>query len=176
MAASTLFNYINWRTEGAMAPALVAQMGSVLARPGVTPLMQVWWSTHVSFWHYINGRYAEFDWTPLRYLNKSFNHRILSGFYRAARIGLVTPFRDGMNLVAKEYVAAQQPEDPGMLVLSCFAGAVREMAEGIWQGLQMPLEERRERWAAMMTTLRRNDVNSWREGFLKALTAAGTGR
>jgi trehalose 6-phosphate synthase len=138
----------------------------------------------------INGRYAEFDWTPLRYLNKSFNHRILSGFYRAARIGLVTPFRDGMNLVAKEYVAAQQPEDPGILVLSCFAGAVREMAEaivvnpydlesmaeGIWQGLQMPLEERRERWAAMMATLRRNDINSWREGFLKALTAAGSGR
>jgi trehalose 6-phosphate synthase len=138
----------------------------------------------------INGRYAEFDWTPLRYLNKSFNHRILSGFYRAARIGLVTPFRDGMNLVAKEYVAAQRPEDPGILVLSCFAGAVREMAEaiivnpydlesmaeGIWQGLQMPLEERRERWTAMMATLRRYDINSWREGFLKALTAAGSGR
>jgi len=138
----------------------------------------------------INGRYAEFDWTPLRYLNKSFNHRILSGFYRAARIGLVTPFRDGMNLVAKEYVAAQQPDDPGMLVLSCFAGAVREMAEaiivnpydleamaeGIWQGLQMPLEERRERWAAMMATLRRHDINAWREGFIKALTAAGSVR
>jgi trehalose 6-phosphate synthase len=138
----------------------------------------------------INGRYAEFDWTPLRYLNKSFNHRILSGFYRAARIGLVTPFRDGMNLVAKEYVAAQQPEDPGMLVLSCFAGAVRElaeaiivnpndlegMAEAIWQGLQMPIEERRERWAAMMATLRRNDINAWREGFIAALTAAGAGR
>jgi trehalose 6-phosphate synthase len=138
----------------------------------------------------INGRYAEFDWTPLRYLNKSFNHRILSGFYRAARIGLVTPFRDGMNLVAKEYVAAQRPEDPGMLVLSCFAGAVRElgeaivvnpydleaMAEAIWQGLQMPLEERRERWAAMMATLRRNDINAWREGFIAALTAAGSVR
>ena len=136
----------------------------------------------------INGRYAEFDWTPLRYLNKSFNHRILSGFYRAARIGLVTPFRDGMNLVAKEYVAAQQPDDPGMLVLSCFAGAVSElaeaiivnpydlesMAEGIWQGLQMPLEERRERWVAMMATLRRNDINAWRESFIKALTAAGS--
>src|SRR5437764_6393443 len=138
----------------------------------------------------INGRYAEFDWTPLRYLNKSFNHRILSGFYRAARIGLVTPFRDGMNLVAKEYVAAQQPEDPGMLVLSCFAGAMRElaeaiivnpydleaMAEAIWQGLQMPIEERRERWAAMMATLRRNDINAWRESFIKALTAAGSAR
>ncbi len=138
----------------------------------------------------INGRYAEFDWTPLRYLNKSFNHRILSGFYRAARIGLVTPFRDGMNLVAKEYVAAQQPEDPGMLVLSCFAGAVRElgeaivvnpydveaMAEAIWQGLEMPLGERRERWSAMMATLRKNDVDTWRERFIAALTAAGAGR
>jgi trehalose 6-phosphate synthase len=139
---------------------------------------------------HINGRYAEFDWTPVRYLNKSFNHRILSGFYRAARIGLVTPFRDGMNLVAKEYVAAQRPDDPGMLVLSCFAGAVRElaeaivvnpydieaMAEAICQGLQMPLEERRERWAAMMATLRRNDINAWRERFLAALMAAGAGR
>jgi trehalose 6-phosphate synthase len=139
---------------------------------------------------HINGRYAEFDWTPVRYLNKSFNHRILSGFYRAARIGLVTPFRDGMNLVAKEYVAAQRPDDPGMLVLSCFAGAVCElaeaivvnpydieaMAEAICQGLQMPLEERRERWAAMMATLRRNDINAWRERFLAALTVAGAGR
>jgi trehalose 6-phosphate synthase len=138
----------------------------------------------------INGRYAEFDWTPLRYLNKSFNHRILSGFYRAARIGLVTPFRDGMNLVAKEYVAAQRPDDPGALVLSCFAGAVRElseaivvnpydieaMSEAICLGLQMPLEERRERWTAMMATLRRNDINVWRERFLAALTAAGAGR
>ena len=139
---------------------------------------------------HINGRYAEFDWTPLRYLNKSFNHRILSGFYRAARIGLVTPFRDGMNLVAKEYIAAQRPDDPGALVLSCFAGAVRELAEAIivnpydldamseaiCRGLQMPLEERRERWSAMMATLRRNDINVWRERFLMALEAAGAGR
>ena len=64
----------------------------------------------------INGRFAEFDWTPLRYLNKSFNHRILTGFYRAARMALVTPFRDGMNLVVKEYLASQDPEDPGMPV------------------------------------------------------------
>src|SRR5438067_1634391 len=136
------------------------------------------------------GKLRAFGWTPLRYLNKSFNHRILSGFYRAAQIGLVTPFRDGMNLVAKEYVAAQRPENPGALVLSCFAGAARElaeaiivnpydleaMAEAICQGLQMPIEERRERWAAMMATLRRNDINAWRESFIKALTAAGSGR
>src|SRR5205814_2006792 len=79
---------------------------------------------------HINGRYAEFDWTPVRYLNKSFNHRILSGFYRAAGIGLVTPLRDGMNLVAKEYVAAQRPDDPGILVLSCLAGGGRGCTRG----------------------------------------------
>jgi trehalose 6-phosphate synthase len=95
-----------------------------------------------------------------------------------------------MNLVAKEYVAAQQPEDPGMLVLSCFAGAVRElgeaivvnpydveaMAEAIWQGLEMPLGERRERWSAMMATLQKNDIDTWRERFIAALTMAGAGR
>jgi trehalose 6-phosphate synthase len=133
----------------------------------------------------INGRYAEFDWTPLRYLNKSFNHRILTGFYRAARIGLVTPFRDGMNLVVKEYLASQDPEDPGMPVLSCFAGAAHElteaiivnpfdregMAEAILQGLDMPVTERRERWNAMMTTLRRNDAHAWRRRFVDAMAA-----
>jgi trehalose 6-phosphate synthase len=133
----------------------------------------------------INGRYAEFDWTPLRYLNKSFHHRILTGFYRAARIGLVTPFRDGMNLVVKEYLASQDPEDPGMPVLSCFAGAAHELAEAIivnpfdregvaeaiLQGLDMPVTERRERWHAMMTTLRRNDANAWRRHFIEALAA-----
>jgi trehalose 6-phosphate synthase len=135
----------------------------------------------------INGRYAEFDWTPLRYLNKSFNHRVLTGFYRASRIGLVTPFRDGMNLVAKEYVASQSPDDPGALVLSCFAGAADELgeaiivnphdregvAEAIVKGLDMPAGERKERWAAMMTTLRRNDIDTWRRRFLAALTAVG---
>ena len=136
----------------------------------------------------INGRYAEFDWTPLRYLNKSFNHRILTGFYRAARIALVTPLRDGMNLVVKEYLASQSPDDPGMPVLSCFAGAAQElgeailvnphdeegMAEAIWQGLEMPLGERQERWSAMMVTLRRNDAQAWHRGFIEALAAAGS--
>ena len=135
----------------------------------------------------INGRYAEFDWTPLRYLNKSFQHRILTGFFRAARIGLVTPFRDGMNLVVKEYLASQLPEDPGLPVLSCFAGAADELGEAIivnpydeegvadamWQGLEMTLGERRERWNAMMATLRRNDTHAWRRRFLAALAAEG---
>jgi len=131
----------------------------------------------------INGRYGEFDWTPLRYINKSFNHHILTGFFRAARIGLVTALRDGMNLVAKEYIASQPPEDPGVLVLSCFAGAAYElgaavvvnphdiegMVEGIRQGLTMSLDERKERWAAMMATIEHNDVTHWRESFITAL-------
>jgi trehalose 6-phosphate synthase len=138
----------------------------------------------------INGRYGEFDWTPLRYINKSFGHRILTGFLRAARIGLVTPLRDGMNLVAKEYVASQPAEDPGVLVLSCFAGAAQElgeavlvnphdvegMAEGIRQGLAMSLGERKERWTAMMATIERNDIIRWRESFVAALAASGPDR
>jgi trehalose 6-phosphate synthase len=136
---------------------------------------------------HINGRYGEFDWTPLRYINKSFNHQILTGFFRAARIGLVTPLRDGMNLVAKEYVASQPADDPGVLVLSCFAGAAQElgeavlvnphdvegMAEGIRQGLTMSLGERKERWTAMMATIEHNDITRWRESFLAALAASG---
>ena len=134
---------------------------------------------------HINSRYGEFDWTPLRYINKSFRHPILTGFFRASRIGLVTPLRDGMNLVAKEYVASQPSDDPGVLVLSCFAGAARElgeavivnpfdvegMAEAIFQGLNMSLGERKERWNAMMAVLERNDITAWRESFVRALSA-----
>ncbi|MGE5272077.1 MAG: alpha,alpha-trehalose-phosphate synthase (UDP-forming) [Thiohalocapsa sp.] len=131
----------------------------------------------------INGRHAEFDWTPLRYLNKSFPHHVLMGFYREARLALVTPLRDGMNLVVKEYLASQPPHDPGMPVLSCFAGAAQELAEAlivnpfdgegvaeaIVQGLEMPLDERQERWNAMMSTLRRNDAQAWRRRFVETL-------
>src|SRR5690606_21084811 len=80
---------------------------------------------------HINGRHAAPDWTPVRYVNRNFAHNILAGFYRAAEIGLVTPLRDGMNLVAKEFVAAQDPEDPGVLVLSRFAGAAGELHEAL---------------------------------------------
>jgi trehalose 6-phosphate synthase len=132
---------------------------------------------------HINGRFAEFDWTPLRYLNKSFNQRTLCGFFRGSHIGLVTPMRDGMNLVAKEYVAAQDGENPGVLVLSCFAGAARElhdallvnpydvdgMATAMHDALNMPLTERRERWQSMMSVLRQNDLTAWRENFVGAL-------
>ena len=73
------------------------------------------------------GRFAELDWAPIQYLNRSFSQRSLAGFFRLSRAALVTPLRDGMNLVAKEYVAAQDPDDPGVLILSPFAGAAYEL-------------------------------------------------
>jgi len=135
---------------------------------------------------HINGRFAEFDWQPIRYLNKSFARRTLAGFLRVSRIGLVTPLRDGMNLVAKEYVAAQNPENPGVLVLSRFAGAAREMdgavivnpydvesvADALQTALEMPLDERKERWTAMIGVLREHDIAWWRERFVETLAKA----
>ena len=135
---------------------------------------------------HINGRHASPDWTPVRYVNRNFAHDILTGFYRAAEIGLVTPLRDGMNLVAKEFVAAQDPENPGVLVLSRFAGAAGELhealavnpydvdgvADTIAIAHAMPLAERRDRWRAMMDTLERHDITSWRRDYLDALARA----
>jgi trehalose 6-phosphate synthase len=131
----------------------------------------------------INGRHGEVDWTPIRYLNKGFSQLTLAGFYRTAHVGLVTPLHDGMNLVAKEYVAAQNPLDPGVLVLSSFAGAAKELdaalqvnphdvdtvAQQIAKGLAMSIEERRERWQQMVTKLRRAPVRSWFTDFLHTL-------
>ena len=131
----------------------------------------------------INGRHGEIDWTPIRYLNKGFCQSTLAGFYRSAAIGLVTPLQDGMNLVAKEYVAAQNPENPGVLVLSKFAGAAHELdaallvdpqdIEGmtlrIAAGLAMPLEERRARWQRMMDALLRRSIHAWFADFMRAL-------
>ncbi len=78
----------------------------------------------------INGEYADADWVPIRYVNQGYPRDQLAGIYRAARIALVTPLRDGMNLVAKEYVAAQDPDDPGVLILSRFAGAAEQIDRG----------------------------------------------
>jgi trehalose 6-phosphate synthase len=130
-----------------------------------------------------NGKYGELDWTPVQYMNKTMSRTALAGLYRMARVGLVTPLRDGMNLVAKEYVAAQVPQDPGVLVLSRFAGAAQELdaalivnphdkqgvATAIARGLNMPLEERKERWRAMMDVLEGNSVEDWSKNFLDVL-------
>ena len=131
----------------------------------------------------VNGRHGEVDWTPIRYLNKGFGQAVLAGLYRTAQVGVVTPLQDGMNLVAKEYVAAQNPADPGVLVLSKFAGAANEldaallvnphdidaMARAIATALTMPLTERRMRWEAMMAKLRRGTIQQWFANFVEEL-------
>ena len=134
----------------------------------------------------INGQHAEFDWVPLRYLNKPLPRSTLAALYRRSRLGLVTPLRDGMNLVAKEYVAAQDPEDPGVLVLSRFAGAADEltgavlvnpydvegMAEAFDRALRMPLDERQQRWRANMDRVEATTIHDWCEGYLSDLDHA----
>ena len=131
----------------------------------------------------VNGHYGEAAWTPIRYVNRTYTRTLLAGLYRSSRVCLVTPLRDGMNLVAKEYVAAQDPENPGALVLSQFAGAAVEcrsallvnpydqesVAAAIDQALSMPLDERKARHRDMITALAANDIKDWGERFLKAM-------
>ncbi|MEG8220877.1 alpha,alpha-trehalose-phosphate synthase (UDP-forming) [Sphingobium sp. D43FB] len=133
----------------------------------------------------LNGEYSDVDWTPIRYVNQGYPRDKLAGIYRAAKIGLVTPLRDGMNLVAKEYVAAQDPEDPGVLILSRFAGAAlqlkdallinpyspEEMSDAINRALAMPLDERKRRWRAMMDSVEQQDISWWRQSFTERLMA-----
>lgn len=135
----------------------------------------------------INGRFATTEWVPIRYLYKSISRGPLMGFFRHAHVGLVTPVRDGMNLVAKEYVVAQDPDNPGMLVLSSLAGAAWELtdaiivnpydrddvADGIVTALTMPLAERQERHGAMLQILKKNDITAWRRKFVEALRGTG---
>lgn len=131
----------------------------------------------------INGAFAEIDWVPLRYVNRGLARDVLAGVYRAAKVGLVTPLRDGMNLVAKEFVAAQDPDDPGVLVLSRFAGAAvqldqallinpyspDELADAIEAALAMPRDERIARWQIMYDNVLKEDVIWWRKRFTDAL-------
>jgi trehalose 6-phosphate synthase len=152
------------------------------SRGGVPEYRQIRRELERSSGH-INGLYAAPDWVPIRYVNNSFPHALLCGYYRSARVGLVTPLRDGMNLVAKEYVASQDPDDPGVLVLSRFAGAAQELtdallvnpadteevAEALERALTMSLQERRTRWRRMMDVLERHDVTAWRSAFLGRL-------
>ncbi|HEY9216680.1 MAG TPA: alpha,alpha-trehalose-phosphate synthase (UDP-forming) [Phenylobacterium sp.] len=131
----------------------------------------------------INGEYADMDWNPIRYVNRNYRRDELAGLYRAARVGLVTPLRDGMNLVAKEFIAAQNPDDPGVLVLSRFAGAAHqlkeallvnpnsadEISEALKRALSMDQQERIRRWRALFENVSREDVTAWRDSFVHAL-------
>ncbi len=131
----------------------------------------------------INGKFGDFDWTPLRYIHRSVPRETLAVHYRASRIGLVMPLRDGINLVAKEYVAAQDDADPGILILSRFAGAaedlqealivnpydIDEVAHAMRRAIEMRKEERIERHRALMKRIRRHDACNWMLSFLRAL-------
>ncbi len=134
----------------------------------------------------INGLYAEMDWIPIRYLNRGYSRELLMAILRRAMVGLVTPIRDGMNLVAKEYVASQDPKSPGIPVLSTLCGAAKELteavlvnpydrqgvADGLQRAIEMPLGERRAKHSAMLMKLRRNDIHRWSERFIDALSAS----
>jgi trehalose 6-phosphate synthase len=134
----------------------------------------------------INGNFGDLDWMPVRYIHRTVARARLPGLYRASRVALVTPLRDGMNLVAKEFVASQDPQDPGVLVLSRFAGAAEQLREAllvnphdiegtaaaIHVALTMPLEERVQRHAALLATVRASDVHWWCDSFLRRLGEA----
>jgi trehalose 6-phosphate synthase len=136
----------------------------------------------------LTGRFAEPDWLPITYVKRAYAQASLAGLYRLARVGLVTPLRDGMNLVAHEYVGAQDPENPGVLVLSRFAGAAEifhdalivnpfdtdETAEAMRRALAMPLDERKERWRNLFEVARTHNVENWAHSYLRALTGETT--
>ncbi|HTJ56184.1 MAG TPA: trehalose-6-phosphate synthase [Devosiaceae bacterium] len=137
----------------------------------------------------VMGRFSEPDWQPLTYVKRAYSQASLAGLYRLARVGLVTPLRDGMNLVAHEYVASQDPHDPGVLVLSHFAGAAEifqdalrvnpfdaeETAQAMRLALTMPLDERLARWKSLLAVAENYSVDKWADRFIAALSAGSGG-
>ncbi|NBC31527.1 MAG: alpha,alpha-trehalose-phosphate synthase, partial [Alphaproteobacteria bacterium] len=132
---------------------------------------------------HVNGRFSDVDWIPIHYTYRTVERPRLLALFRLSDVGLVTPLRDGMNLVAKEYAAAQDPEDPGVLVLSRFAGSaesldgpllvspydIGEVSEAMARALAMTLEERKERWQSLMRDLSQHDIHYWQRSFLSML-------
>ena len=131
----------------------------------------------------INAYHSDLDWTPVRYVNRHIDRDVIAGLYRRANVALVTPLADGMNLVAKEFIAAQDPEDPGVLILSHFAGASEQMAQALMvnpfdhgnfaaaidRALTMPLAERRDRHKALRRTVFEQDISWWTRSYLARL-------
>ena len=163
----------------------VTMMQAVIAsrRPGVAEYDDLRRNLEIEAGH-LNGRYAEIDWVPLRYIYKRVTRRAMAGLFRTGRVGLMTPLRDGMTLLAKEYVASQDPDDPGVLVLSRFAGAAQaltgalvvnpydilETTNALHVALEMPLDQRRERWTTMMAATRRDSAQAWFDGVTTELS------
>jgi trehalose 6-phosphate synthase len=131
----------------------------------------------------INGRYGELDWVPIHYIHRATSRKKVADILRSSRVAMVTPLRDGMNLVAKEYIAAQDPADPGVLILSQFAGAAEDLTDAlianpynindaadlIQAAVTMTLEERRSRHAALLAAITQDDAAAWCRAFLRAL-------
>jgi trehalose 6-phosphate synthase len=131
----------------------------------------------------INADHGNILWTPIRFVTRTYSRDVLAGIFRVARVGAVTPLRDGMNLVAKEYIAAQDPDDPGVLVLSEFAGAAADLRAGLLvnpndpesvatalhRALMMPLDERKSRHRELMRAVQRTDISKWGERFISLL-------
>ncbi|MCP3460917.1 trehalose-6-phosphate synthase [Bradyrhizobium sp. CCGUVB23] len=133
----------------------------------------------------VNTEHSTDNWKPIHYKNESFSQAALARLYRAADVGVVAPLADGMNLVAKEYVAAQDPDDPGVLVLSKFAGAAEgfnedeallidpnrpeDIAAAISKAAEMPRDERIKRWRSMMDKLEAYTIHDWAADYLAKL-------
>ncbi|MBA8879651.1 alpha,alpha-trehalose-phosphate synthase (UDP-forming) [Phyllobacterium myrsinacearum] len=136
----------------------------------------------------VNGKFADFNWAPIQYINRNIPREQLAQLFRCSLVGLITPLRDGMNLVAKEYVAAQDDKDPGILILSKFAGAAEELdqaiivnpydihdvAQALKRAAVMSMDERRERHRSLLKQVTGNDANQWKDNYLAALQSAGT--
>lgn len=136
----------------------------------------------------VNGKYADFNWAPIQYINRSIAREKLALLFRCSLIGLITPLRDGMNLVAKEYIAAQDDEDPGILILSKFAGAaeeledallvnpydINEVAQAIRRAATMTMEERKARHRSLLKQVSEFDAQRWQNAYLSQLKAVPT--
>ena len=138
----------------------------------------------------INGRFGELDWVPINYIHRTIPRSELRDVYRLSRIGWVTPLMDGMNLVAKEYIASQNPADPGVLILSKFAGAaaqlsdallvnpydLNDLVQGLRVAIEMPLDERRARYEKLVSIVHESDSDAWSRSYFSALIKAGQRR
>ncbi|WP_445219664.1 trehalose-6-phosphate synthase [Bradyrhizobium sp. Pa8] len=168
------------------------------AEPGSISLLQIAPSSRADIEEYqkykadvekaidrVNAEHGTDEWNPIHYKNDSFSQAALARLYRAAHVGVVTPLADGMNLVAKEYVAAQDPAEPGVLILSKFAGAAEdfdedeallvdpnrpeEIAAAISEAAKMPCDERKKRWRSMMDKLEAYTIHDWAADYLAKL-------
>lgn len=138
----------------------------------------------------VNGRYSQLDWVPINYIHRPLPRSQLVSLYNSSRVGWVTPLRDGMNLVAKEYVAAQDPSDPGVLVLSKFAGAAGQLTEALLvnpfdpddmksallRAIEMPRSERCRRHTALFDAVKTSDSRAWSDSFIDRLKRVGRSR